>query len=173
MARAARSLARLVHLAGRQLQGARRLGVVPILVGAVELLRGGVEVAHPHPDLAHLVVGETEDVHQAEALELLACVARILLRARPVAAQHLHLGAVDLADARISADRLPPHPAFGLVGPLPGALQVAHVPAGAIVLHQISLATRRSRRPDDAAAAALSIRATPSCQRPASPQPCP
>ena len=80
------------------------LGVVPVLVGAVERLRRAVEIAHPQPDLADLVLRVPDGVHEPEPLELLARLARLLLGLRPLSAEHLELRAMDPADARIAAD---------------------------------------------------------------------
>ena len=72
--------------------------VVAELIGAVERLRGAVEVAHPQPDLAHLVLREPDAVHQAVPLELDARLTSLLLGFGPLAAKHLELRAMDLAD---------------------------------------------------------------------------
>ena len=79
------------------------LPVVAKLVRALECIGRALQVAHPEPDLADLVVGESEAVVQAEPLELLAGLTRLQLGLRPLAAEHLQLGSVDPADARIAA----------------------------------------------------------------------
>ncbi len=120
----------VVELAPRQLeQGQAGLGIVAVLVGSVELGRRAFEVAHPQADLADRVVREPQAVEQAEALELLARLASLLLGPRPVAAEHLQLGPMDLADAREATGAVALHPALALVRPLARALQVADVPA--------------------------------------------
>ena len=118
------------ELATREVQE-RETGhrVVAELIGTVERLPGGVEVAHPQPDLAHLVLREPDGVHEAEPLELDARLAGGLLGLGPLAAEHLELRPMHLADPGIATDRLAPHPALGLIGPLRGAPEVAGVPA--------------------------------------------
>ena len=111
-------------------QGLAGLGVVAELVGAVEGLGRPVQIAHPEPDLPDLVMGEAERVAQAESLQLLAGLARLQLGFGPLPAEHLQLGAMHAADPGIAADRLTTHPAFALVGPLAGTLEIADVPAG-------------------------------------------
>ena len=76
------------------------LPVIPKLVRALEGLGRALQVAHPQPDLADLVVGESKAVVQAEPLELLAGLTRLLLGLRPSAAKHLQFRSVDPADAR-------------------------------------------------------------------------
>ena len=106
------------------------LPVIAELVRALEGIGRALQVAHPKPDLADLVVGEPEAVVQAEPLELLAGLARLQLGLWPLAAEHLQLRSMDAADARIAAHRLTAHPALALVGPLARALQIADVPTG-------------------------------------------
>ena len=106
------------------------LPVIAELVCAVERSGRPVQVAHPEPDLADLVVGEPEAVVQTEALELLAGLAGLQLGLWPLPAEHLQFRAMDTADARIAAHRLTAHPALALIGPLARALEVADVPTG-------------------------------------------
>ena len=90
--------------AGQMEQRHAGLPVVAELVRPLEGLGRPLQVAHPQPDLADLVVGEAEAVVQAEPLELLARLARLQLGLRPLPAEHLQLGAMDPADAGIAAD---------------------------------------------------------------------
>ena len=123
--------ARVGDLAARELQqGEAGLGVVAVLVGAVEGLGGRVEVAHPQPDLADRVLRVADAIEQPEALELVAGLARLLLGLRPLTAEHLELGPMDPADARVAARAVAAHPALALVGPLARPLEVADVAAG-------------------------------------------
>ena len=120
---------RIADLAARELEeGETGLRVVAEFVGAVERLPGRVEVAHPQPDLADLVLRVPDGVHEPVPLELVAGLAGVLLGFGPVTAEHLELGPMDLADPRIAADGLAPHPALALIGPLGGAPEVADVP---------------------------------------------
>ena len=106
-----------------------RLCVVPMLVGLLEGVRSGSQVAHPQPDFADLIVGEADAVHDPEELELLRRVASFLFGLRPAPAEHLQLRPMDPADPRIAADRLAMHPTLGLIDPLRSPAIVAHVPA--------------------------------------------
>src|SRR5207247_5648695 len=64
-----------------------------------------------------------------EAPELLAGLARLLFRLRPVAVEHLELGAMHAADARIAGGAVATHPALALGRPLAGPLEVADIAA--------------------------------------------
>ena len=94
------------------------LGVVSELIRPLERFGRRVEVAHPQPDLADLVLGIADGIQKPVALELLAGLTRLLLGLGPVAAEHLELGAMDAADARVAAHGLATHPALALLGPL-------------------------------------------------------
>ncbi len=121
----------VVNLAARQMEEREAgLPVIAKLVRPLECLGRPLQVAHPEPDLADLVVGEPEAIVQTEPLELLAGLACLQLGLRPLAAKHLQLRSMDAADARIAAHRLTAHPALALIGPLARALEIADVPTG-------------------------------------------
>src|SRR6185503_9789090 len=98
-------------------------------IGAVERLRGGVKVTHPQPDLAHLVLRKPDGVHEPVPLELDARLAGRLLGLGPLAAEHLELRSMHLADSWKPTHRLASHPTLGLIGPLRGTPEIAGVPA--------------------------------------------
>ena len=121
----------VLELAARQMEERDAgLPVIAKLVRPLECIGRPLQVAHSEPDLADLVVGESEAIVQTEPLELLAGLARLQLGLWPLAAKHLQLRSMDAADARIAAHRLTAHPALALVGPLARALQIADVPTG-------------------------------------------
>ena len=152
--RAADRARRLVDLATGQLEERQPgLGVVAVLVRSLECLGRRVQVAHPQPDLADLVLGVADGIQEPEALELLAGLARLLLGLGPQAAEHLELGAMDAADARVAAHGLATHPALALVRPLRRPLEIPDVPTGGDRVAvdvardaEVELARRRGRR---------------------------
>ena len=113
--------------AGELEEGEARLRVVPVFVRTLERLGRPVEVAHPQPHLADEVVPIADADQHPEPLELVAGLTRILLGLRPATVEHLQLGPMDPADARIAADRLASHPALALVSPLTGTLEITDV----------------------------------------------
>ncbi len=116
--------------AGQHEQRRPRLGVEPVFVRLVELLLGTRQIPHPEPDLPNLVVGGADTVEDPIALQLLAGIERLGLCLPPGALETLELGAMDLADTRVPADRLPTHPTVGLFGPLCRPPEVGEAPTG-------------------------------------------
>ena len=120
----------VVNLAPRKLQeGEAGLRVVSVLVRPVEGLGSPLEVAHAEADLADHVLGVSDPDEEPVPLELVAGLAGLLLRLRPLAVEHLQLRPMDSTDARVAPGAVAAHPPLALAGPLRRAPQVADVAA--------------------------------------------